>query len=302
MSIRLSVIILSYNTQDLVVGCLESFYQNLPKDIEVILVDNNSADNTVKVVSKQFPRVKIIANKKNLGFAKGNNQGIKQARGKHVLLLNSDTLVEARVFDDLISFAETKPEAGIISPQLLNRDGTIQQNGGSLPNLTNIFFWQFFLDEIPLLTHLVAPYQQEDPEYYTQTRKTGWVSGAGMMLTRKLLDTVGVLDEKIFMYAEDLDLCYRADQAGLEVWSVATTKITHFGQGSGNKAKAIIGEYTGLNYFFAKHHASRYSMFLSLLIYGAKFRAYFLGKIIGKKDAYETFQKAASAIKEKPKV
>lgn len=298
MKLRLSIIIISYNTKQLLQDCLASFYPELPADFEVIVVDNNSTDGSVEFLKKTYPKVKLVENQQNLGYAKANNQGIKIATGKFVLLLNSDTLISVTALEKLLDFGETHPQAGVISPLLRFRDKSIQQNGGSLPNLLNMFFWQFFLDEIPLLTHLVTPYQQEDPEFYLTNRRMGWVSGACFLIPQTVLNKVGFLDEQIFMYAEDIDYCKRVSEAGYQVWSVKSAEIIHIGQGSGKKSRALLGEYQGLCYYFAKHYHNQYSMIRWILIIGAEFRAIFLGKILKRAKAYDTYKQAAQLVRQ----
>ena len=293
---KLSIIIISYNTKKLLENCLGSIYKDLPKDFEVIVVDNASEDGSVNLVENRFKDVHLILNKKNLGFAKANNQGIKKAKGEYVLLLNSDTETTVKNLQNLISFAESKPKAGIISPQLNNPDKTIQQNGGGLPWLLNVFAWQFFLDEIPILTHLFTPYQREDLELYTKNNKTGWVSGAAMLIRKTCLDDLDGLDEKIFMYAEDVDICIRAQKAGWQTWVTAEAKVMHIGHASGNATKAIIGEYKGVQYLFNKHNPKQAVVISLILYYGAHFRS-LIYKLIGNNDKANLYQQAAQVVR-----
>lgn len=294
---RLSIIIVSYNTKKLVKDCLDSFLKDLPSDYEVILVDNASNDGTLELVETKFPQVKLIKNKTNTGFAQANNQGIAQAKGSYVLFLNSDTFANVDSFKTLAEFFDHHPKAGILSPKLLNPDQSIQQNGGALPTLWNVFAWQFFLDEIPLLTHLFNPYQQDDPEYYLKTRQTGWVSGAAMALRRTMLDDIGLLDKDIFMYAEDTELCLRAHLRQWQVWTVAEGEIIHIGQGSGNKAKAILGEYKGMLYLFAKHYPKQLPVIRTILYYGALVRAQ-VYRLLGNQEKYAYYQEATSLVRQ----
>lgn len=294
---KLSIIIVSYNTQKLLKQCLGSIYQDLPQNYEIIMIDNASEDNSVSIVQKKYPRVRIIKNKHNLGFTQANNQGITQAKGEYLLLLNSDTIASISALDQMVQFLDKNPQIGLLAPKLLNPDGTIQQNGGGLPNLINIFAWQFFLDEIPLLTHFFQPYQQESPEYYTHTRQTGWVSGAAMMLRSSLVKKIGGLDENIFMYAEDIDICIRANQAKSQVWIYSPAEITHIGHASGSQEKAIIGEYNGLKYIFQKHYPNQAAVISSILYYGASFRTLIFTIIRHEKKA-NYYRQAAKLVRQ----
>lgn len=296
MAIQTSIIIVSYNTREVLTDCLNSFYDDLDESYEVIVVDNASTDGSVEMVQKGFPSIKLISNNQNLGYAKANNQGIKAATGAQVILLNSDTLTSASTFESLVKFALLNPKVAIVSPKLLNADKSIQHNGGALPNLINVLMWQFFLDEIPLLTHLVSPYHQDDPEFYNYTQRTGWVSGACMLLTRQCLEKVGLLDEQIFMYAEDVDYCKRASQAGLQVWTYGQASLIHLGQGSGDKSKALIGEYRGMSYFLTKHHSWLCSIMQGILISGAYTRA-LVYTLIGSKHVAQAYLQAAQVVR-----
>jgi len=293
---KLSIIIVSYNTKKLLQDCLGSFYKDLPTDYEVIVVDNASEDGSVSAVKKKFPQVKIIENKKNTGYATANNQGIKKAKGEYYLLLNSDTLSSIKSFKKLVEFLDQNPKIGIVSPKLLNADKSIQQNGGALPNLFNVFAWQFFLDEIPLLTHFFNPYQLEDPEFYLKTRKTGWVSGASIMIRQSVVKKIGLLDEKIFMYAEDIDWCLRARTAGYEVWTLAESQIIHIGQGSGKKISAIVGEYKGIKYLFSKHHPN-YNLLVKIILSGGALLRAIVYRIIGDKENYANYSKVFALVR-----
>ena len=147
---KLSIIIVSFNTRRLTLNCLVSIKKTTNfQDVEVIVVDNASTDGSPQAIKDQFPQVKLIANTNNTGFAKANNQGIKASRGEYVMLLNSDTLVKPEALIQLVEFMDTHPKVGIIAPQLLNPDGTIQPNGGFLPRLSNIIAWMLLIDDLP---------------------------------------------------------------------------------------------------------------------------------------------------------
>lgn len=289
----LSIIIVSYNTRDLLKKCLESVFSDLghsefiterervtsaerkrsvdisesfptlklvqgddKNNVEVFVVDNASTDGSAEIVRKKFPQVKLIQNKTNLGFAKANNQAIKKATGDYILLLNSDTEVQPSSIKKLIDFMDAHPQVGIVSAKLLNPDGTIQQSGGFIPRLSNIAAWMFFFDDLPIIKQIFWSYHQTNPGFYRKTRQLGWVQGAAMIIREKVLEEleeVGPLDEKIFMYGEDIDLCLRARKAGWQIWSVADSQVIHHRFQSGGEENALLGEITGLKYIFAKH-------------------------------------------------
>lgn len=294
----LSIIIVSYNTKTLLKNCLDTFYQKLPSDQELIIVDNASTDGSSAYIKKHYPKAKLIKNSENLGFAKANNQAIKVASGKYLLLLNSDTLVKPGAFDQLIKFMDAHPKTGIASPQLLNSDGSIQPGGGALPRLSNVFAWMFFIDDLPILGPLIPAYQRSQPNFYKTTKKIGWVAGTAMIIRRSCLDQIGLLDENIFMYGEDTDLCIRAARSSWSRYIVADAQVTHLGQGSGSQDKALVGEFRGLIYLFAKHKPAWEPPLLRIILYiGATLRLIIFGTILGNAQKTKAYHQARKLVR-----
>lgn len=161
--IDLSIIIVSFNTRKILQDCIESVLKYKKSiNLEIVLVDNNSKDGTVDdfenkdlVYSKNKKVIKIIKNNQNFGFAKANNQGIKIAKGKYILLLNSDTLIETNVFSEMVDFLNIHKNAGVVSSMLRNKDGSNQGTGGYFPNLFRVFCWMFFIEDIPFLDKFI---------------------------------------------------------------------------------------------------------------------------------------------------
>lgn len=290
---ELSIIIVSYNTKKLLKQTIESIPSK--SDWEIICIDNASTDDSVEMIKKEFPRVKVIKNSNNRGFSKANNQGIKKSRGEYILLLNSDTKVKANALENMHKFLKDNPKVGIASCQLLNLDGSIQSQGGYLPSLSNIAFWMLFIDDIPLLRKFLHPYQLRDKKAFTKERQIGWVSAAAMMIKRNVFEKIGFLDESIFMYGEDVEFCLRVNKAGLQVAITPKASIIHFGQqSSGGAASASwLGEYKGIKYIFKKHKPSwEYPIVRLLLKVGALLRMFVFGILQGRKDTYEAYKKA----------
>lgn len=251
---KLSIIIISFNTKELTLDCLKSIYATaVDLNPEVIVIDNASTDSSAPAITTQFPQVKLIKNSRNLGFTKANNQGIKAGRGDYVMLLNSDTIVSPGAIQALIDFMDYHPRVGIAAPQLLNPDGSIQPNGGFLPRLSNIIAWMLFIDDLPFVSPWFWSYQLRYLPKFSRTREMGWLQGAALVLRRQTLEEIGPLDENIFMYAEDVEICYRARKSGWQVMLLPQAQIIHKGFQSGSSEKAILGEYQGLKYIFQKH-------------------------------------------------
>jgi len=251
----LSVVIVNWNTKKLLENCLISifkFTKNL--SFEVIVVDNNSHDASSQMVAKKFPQVKLIKNQENLGYAKANNQGIRLAKGKYILLLNSDTYLVENSFKKLANLAGSLKNLGALGPLLLNPDKSIQQSVGFFPHLPQIIWWMSFIDDLPGGTFL-KPYHVDHDSFYQKDQQADWLTGAAFFIPRQAVEKVGTLDEKIFMYGEDVDWCFRAKKAGFNIYFSPITKIIHIGRGSTSQISknAILGEYRGILYFYRKH-------------------------------------------------
>lgn len=224
--IELSIIIISYNTKTLLGECLETLFQPQKVNLEIIVVDNASSDGSVNLVEEKFKKVKIIKNKANLGFAKATNMGIKIAKGKYVLLLNSDTRTNSLALKMLVDFANKNPEIGIVGARLLNRDGSIQPSVFRLPTIKGAVkeFWlkkqgsfgKYFPEgDIPVEVEAVV--------------------GAAMLIPKKVIDKIGLLNERYFMYFEDLDYCRRVRRAGFKVYYLPKAEVIHYHGASGKE-------------------------------------------------------------------
>lgn len=220
----ISIIIVTYNTRDLTLKCLESvFKETSGMEFEVFLVDNNSNDKTSESVRKNFPSVKIIENKENLGFARANNQALKIAAGRYVLLLNSDTVVLNSAFKQMIEYMDNHSEAGAIGPALLDKNLCLQKSWAKRMTLLSIFL-------VSWLARATVNYEisrMKGIEYVDV------LFGACFMVKREIIDKVGLLDERYFMYSEDLDWSYRIARAGYKLVYYPTAKVIHYGGESG---------------------------------------------------------------------
>ena len=176
----LSIIIVSFNTSKITIDCLESILKDkgLTFDLdkisnkeqipcEIIVVDNNSQDDSILQIEK-FKKVKLIKNKNNFGFGKANNQGLKIAKGNYILLLNSDTIILHSAISQSLNWLASHPEASVCTAQLLNKDKSIQASGGFLPNLLNVFNWTFSLDDLPFINKIIKPFHPHTPSFYTR--------------------------------------------------------------------------------------------------------------------------------------
>ncbi|MBN1259951.1 MAG: glycosyltransferase family 2 protein, partial [Anaerolineae bacterium] len=209
----LSVIVVNWNTCELLAGCLKSLEDDFrnPQDlnIRIIVVDNASTDGSAEMVRARFPWVQLIENVENVGFARANNQAIRITTTPYVLLLNSDTRVHEGAFRTLVAFMETHPETGAAGPYLYNADGSLQPSCHPILTPGREFWRLSFADRLlPLATYPMHRWNSDTP------RKVEVIKGACLLLRRDALDQVGVLDEGFFMYSEEMDLCHRLLKAG----------------------------------------------------------------------------------------
>lgn len=225
---KFSVVIVSFNTKELLRKCLESIESNRGAlETEIIVVDNASNDGSVEMVKQRHKDIKILINKENFGFAKANNQGIKMAKGEYILLLNSDTEVKPGSLENLVEFAKKHLEAGVVGARLLNPDGSPQPS----------------VYHFPTIWRAIAEYwlgQRGSYEKYSLTAsdavRVEAVTGAAMLILRKTIEKVGLLDERYFMYFEDLDYCRRVKRAGLKVYYLPQAEVIHYHGASGSSS------------------------------------------------------------------
>lgn len=280
----ISVIIVNYNVREFLNNALTSLQKSLEGfQSEIFVVDNASDDGSVEAVAKNFPSIHLISNKTNLGFAKANNQALAQARGKYLLLINPDTVVQENTVRELVRFFESHPDAGMVGCKILNPDGSLQLPcRRSFPTPWIAFTKTFGLSTLFPKSKLFARYNLTylDPD---QTYDVDAISGSFMMLKKEVYEKIGGLDETFFMYGEDLDWCYRVKQAGWKVYYVPTTSIIHY-KGESTK-RSDIDElkvfYSAMRLFVRKHHTGSrfFEWFIYSGIYIRKFIADF-GRIV----------------------
>lgn len=283
----LEVIIVSYNTKDLLKNCLDSLFkclisENLVLKSMVTVVDNASTDNSVLMVRNSFPRVKIIENKINYGFAKANNLAVKISKAEFIFLLNSDTVVHKFALTNLLKVINEDKKIQAIGPKLLNFDGTLQQSMGFSPTFVNLLNWMFFIDDLPFISGFLHPYHLQGKKWYKNQSEIDWISGAALLFRRKITDKIGRLDEEIFMYGEEVEWCYRIKLSGGKIVYLPDAQITHLGGGSQKvPGNSIIREYDSINYFYRKYFRPLILPVRLILKIGALLRLILFG-IIGR--------------------
>lgn len=264
--IDLSIIIVSWNVADLLVQCIESILDgpvalNTPDDtqpaypvIEIIVVDSASQDDSVARVQERFPGVIVLAQTENVGFTRGNNIGLEQAQGRHLLLLNPDTDVIGDALPQMVAHLDNNPGVGIIGPHTLNDDGSTQSSRRRHHTRTLAFFESTWMQSLAPRHLLDEFYVADAPDDAILT--VDWVQGSCLMARRAVYEQIGGLDEGFVMYFEEADWCKRATDAGWQVVYLGTAQIIHYGGKSTDQAGAwrhIHFQESKLRYY-RKHH------------------------------------------------
>jgi GT2 family glycosyltransferase len=265
--IDLSIIIVNYNVKEFLQNLLDSLHkaaQNISH--EIIIVDNASDDGSVEVIEERYPSVKLIKNKKNIGFGKANNLALEQANGKFLLLINPDTIVKENTFEKIINFFDSTNDAGIVGCKVLNPDGTLQlpcRRGfpGPWTSFTKITGLSKLFPKSKLFARYHLTYLDENKTYEVDA-----ISGAFMFIKRETYEKVGGFDPDFFMYGEDLDLCYRTQKAGFKVYYFHETEIIHY-KGESTKRSRIDETkvfYNAMHLFVKKHFSASFVVQLIL--------------------------------------
>lgn len=293
-----SVIIVSYNTRDLTVKAINSVYASVgipQKDIEVIVVDNNSSDDTVSYLKKNLTQVKVIANKKNAGFGAGNNQGAHLATGKYLLLLNTDAFLDSGTLADLVGILDKRSDLVAVGPKYRYADGSFQQSAGFFPSLWSVIGWMWWLDKLPLIKYLIAsPYHLYDPKCYLQSRQLDWLMGACVLLRKDDFQKVSGFDEQIFMYGEEVELFIRLRQkTGKNAYYTNSSSITHLGSVSTKKdnASRLVYELKSIEYIYTKHYPHLLWFIRFILYTGVTMRIALFSLIPGRRDSVLEYKK-----------
>lgn len=252
-----SVIIASFNMREDVERCLGSLrarQHELP--LEVIVVENGSADGTAELVHERFPEVVLIPLERNLGWTCATNIGLRRATGDRLLLLNADTVIEPEALPRLSRFLDNHPNAGVVASTMLNADGTVQETAREFPGPLNALFGRHsWLSRVWPNNRFSRRYLRRDAAGRDEPYEVGWVSAAAAMFPRAVLDRVGPLDET-FTHWVDADWCLRVKQAGWRVYCVPHAAIYHLeGYGRGRKRpRAIIAFHQGAYRLYRKHY------------------------------------------------
>lgn len=226
----LSIIILNYKSLGLVKNCLKALADlNLPYKYEIIVIDNHSNDGSAEYLRNYYFNIIFIESNKNLGFAGGNNLGLKKAKGKYILLINPDIFVLPRAVELMYDFMEQHSAAGLCGPKLLNPDGSLQYSCSHWPDWRLPFYRRTFLSQTKKGKKWISHYLMHDWDH-SANRTVDALYAACYFIRRDALNEVGLFDERYFMYLEDVDLCKRFWLKKWEIWYIAQSKVIHYHQ------------------------------------------------------------------------
>ncbi len=293
---KLSIITLNFQKSELTLRCLFSLHTQFQKElynneIEVIVVDNKSPDNSVKILQEaikknKYKNITLYPNEKNLGFGAGNDYGAKKAKGEYLLFLNNDTEVKDKGFLEMVSYMGHHENAAILGGQLRNFDGSLQPSTGK-------FYTPFYA---MLLLLGMQKYGRLDNSPKT-IREVDWVKGAVLMIKKDVYRELGGFDPHIFMYTEDMELCYRAKKAGYKVYFYPEIQVFHADQGSSNRTFAIINIYKNLLYFYKKHRSAQEYIFVKSLLWLKAVSLVIIGRITHNEYLIDTYEKALAVLR-----
>jgi len=278
----MSIVLVCWNNKAYLDPCLKSLYEGgLKSSYDVIVVDNGSTDGSQQMLAEKYPDVALIQNPGNVGLGKASNQGIEATRGRYVLLLNNDTLVNGPALDKLAEFLDAHPEAGAVAGKLLNPDGSFQSGFAPFSTLR---------EEFLIATHIGEMLWPGYPSHgdSNEVKSTGWLSSACLLLRRSALDKVGLLDESYFIYGDEADLQYRLNAAGWKVYFLPTSSIIHFGGRSMDRWKRRRMVYRGKMLFYKKNYGFFPTLLLRILFFGMsalKLLVWLAGLLIPSKNA-----------------
>ncbi len=265
----LSIVIVNYNTRDLLRDCLRSLFASEGDfTYQVTVVDNHSRDGSAAIVRREFPQVHLLENPENVGYAQANNQGLKSRRGRYYLLLNPDTMLPPEALSGMLSFMEEHPQVGIAGPKLMMADGSLDlacRRGFPTPEVS--FYRLSGLSRLFPKSKRFGRYNLTylDPD---QVAEVDSVVGAFMMIRGETLEEIGYLDEEFFLYGEDLDFAYRAKKGGWKVYYNPQVKVLHYKRRSSsqNRKRARYEFYRAMHLFYRKHYAKTTPLWLHWLV------------------------------------
>ena len=290
---KLSIISLNYKKPELTISSIESLWKQYKDefendDFEYIVVDNSSKDSSFEKLQSEIKKYKnfhVFENETNTGFGGGNNLGVTKAKGEYLLFLNNDTEAEDKGILRMLEYIQEHNDIGILGGKMLNGNRTEQPSSGKFYTLTSVTLFLLGLQRYGVIDQNPKEIQEVD-----------WVKGALLMIPKKLFEEVGKFDEHIFMYTEDMELCYRVKLHKLKCVFFPDIKILHKDQGSTNRTFAIVHIFKYLPYFYKKHKTKIEYLYVKMLLLTKAMLLIVAGYILRKKYFVDTYSEALKAI------
>jgi GT2 family glycosyltransferase len=261
----LSIIIVTWNSANEIIPCLDSIFEQIGPDDEVFVIDNASQDDTVKLAGERFGKIALISNSNNLGYARATNQGLDKATGDYILLLNPDTILMPNAIEAMMAFMESNPHVGAIGPQLLNTDGTIQPSCREFPRPEHLIYEFTGLSKI-FPQHKVFGSWRMGYFDHNSLREVDQPMGACLMVRRSVIAQVGPIDEERFpMFLNEVDWCWRIKSNGWKIVFFPRSQVIHIHGVSVKKARLAmtVSSHRSLAVFFDKYHGKRFSTLMA---------------------------------------
>jgi N-acetylglucosaminyl-diphospho-decaprenol L-rhamnosyltransferase len=265
----LSIVVVSWNTRDTLARCLESlFADTFCASAEIWVVDNASADGSAEMVRRKFPGVRLLANRENRGYAAACNQALALATGEIAVLLNADAAPQPGSLPRLTKVLRSRPDVGVVGGMLVGPEGRPRRSYGAIPRVRSFVAEMLWLEKVPGLGRIV-PTVASPPRRHERARAVGYVSGACLAFRRNLMEVIGPLDERFFLYFEETDFCLRARRdAGLHVWFEPEARVRHEGGASTRQCseEAEVHYARSASAFIRKHHGPRAATRLAAIL------------------------------------
>jgi GT2 family glycosyltransferase len=265
-STDLSIIIVSWNTREILRRCIQSVFDTIEGlNYEVIVIDNDSHDGSPEMVERRFPQVHLLKNESNVGFSEAVNRGIGASVGSYVALVNSDVIVSEKAFEEMIHFLESNLDVGIVGCHLVDGEGETELTCDNFPTIPTRIF-NSLMSFVPLLRRMFGRLSSKYGPY-DQERDVEKVSGAFMVIRRRVFEQIGLLDENIFMYGEDTDLCYRTKQAGWRITYTPRATVIHL-HGQSIRKSTLKSKWLRrktMVYFSSKHYGWMIATFYRII-------------------------------------
>lgn len=262
---KLSIVVVSFNTREFLERCLSSIVQHTKIPYEIVVVDNHSSDGSVAHLKAKFPDVKVIVNETNVGFSRANNIGARSSKGEYLMFLNSDTEVREGAIDRLVGFLEGRSEVAIVGPRIVYPDGRFQLSAGNLPGIRQELrdrglYRRIQSGDEALRAQVATEFQQ--------VRDVGWVTASCLLIRRSVYEAIGGFDESLFMYFEDKDLCKRVIEHGVKVVYYPEAEVVHSLGGSSTRDVANLKRIyrNSQRTYYRKHHGWLSNVILQLYL------------------------------------